>query len=66
VPTNLRRAIAQEKLEILKETKAKLARENLMATRDCGELIPWEVVEKLLWDFGDILGLALHGFYDCG
>ena len=51
---------------MLKVTKAKLARENLMATRDCGELIPREVVEKLLWDFGGILGLALHGFYDCG
>jgi hypothetical protein len=33
-----------------------------MSTRDCGELIPREVVEKSLWDFGGILGLALHGF----
>ena len=36
-PPDLRRAIAQERLEILKETKAKLARENAVAN---AELMP--------------------------
>lgn len=65
-PEDLRRAIAQERLEILQETKSKLRRENLIATVDCGELIPRQLVEELLWNFGGILRGALHGFEDCG
>jgi hypothetical protein len=65
-PPDLRRALAEVKLDILRETKAKLVRENKVATRDCGEMIPRERVEELLRAFGNAFRGAVSGFEACG